>query len=277
MNKKNCIIHANCQGEPFIKRLMTSPEFAEQFECRLFTNYIREPIPASELAGCSLFLYQHLGPEWNELSSDALLAQLPDSTPALCIPNMFFKAYWPFWSGAPGFNYRDILLDEMINLGLPAEETIVLFLRMDIANKHDLTARVNAMIEQERQREAHTPIKYLDLILDTYREKRLFNTVNHPGPELLNHATRHILKHLHIAPADETLLADIGDDFPEFEQPIHPKIAAFFNWDFAHDATEYDVYGTQMTYAKYVTNYVVAQKSGVEDFIAFLQEDGATS
>ncbi len=272
MGKELCILHANCQGEPLLKRLLTSPEFSSRYECVLYTNYIKEPIPDDMIGDCALFLYQYLKPRWGELASDRLLAKLPDGARSLCVPNLFFKGYWPLWSGKQGFDYRCSLLDDVIDLGLPPEETVLLFLHTDVA-KHNPLSLVSATIEQEREREKHTPVKYLDVILKNYREQRIFNTVNHPGSLLMNHVTRGVLAELGMEPADDGAMQSLGDPFPEFEQPINPKIGDFFGWDFAGVDTEYEVYGRKMTFARYVSNYVVAKQIGAKDFIGFLQGD----
>lgn len=271
MDKKLCIVHANCQGEPLIERLRASGDFNDSYRCMLFTNYTREPIPDDLLARCDLFLHQHLHAGWTELASAVLLGKLPETARHLCIPNIFFKAYWPLWSGEPGFDYRCSLLDELIGLGLPPEETALLYLRSDIAGKYDLLDLVAKTIEQERERESHTPVKYLDVILDNYRTTRIMHTVNHPGSLLMNHVARSVLDHLGMAAPDEAVLAALGEPFAEFEQPIHPKIGSYFGWDFAGPDTEYNVYGRRMTFPVYAANYIIAMQAGVTDFIGFLQ------
>jgi len=271
MNKELCIVHANCQGEPLIERLKTCPEFSERYDVTLFTNYTREPIPAETLGRCSLFLYQYLDDKWNELASNALLKNLPESTTHLCIPNMFFKGYWPLWSGAQGFDYRCRHLDDFIAKKLPPEETILLFLHSDITTIYDLIDLVGQTIEQERGREARTPIKYLNLLIENYRDQRLFNTINHPGSFLMNHVARGILTHLGFESLNENAMESLGEPFPEFEQPINPKIGHFFGWNFAGADTQYEIYGRKMTFARYAANYVMARQANISDFIGFLQ------
>ena len=83
VDKPIAILHANCQGRPLAARLLASPEFAGGFMPRVYLNYAREAIPAADLERCGLFLYQHLGPEWGDLSSAALLARLPAGCPSL--------------------------------------------------------------------------------------------------------------------------------------------------------------------------------------------------
>lgn len=273
MDKKNCILHANCQGAPLLHRLAQCPEFAEQFQCVLITNYTREPVPDDLLSQCDLFLYQHLGPTWNELSSDALLAKLPQTARHLCVPNMFFTGYWPTWTGKLGFDYRCTYLDALIDTNLPPEKIILVYLHTDMSEKFDLLSLVAETLDKERKRESHTPIKYLDIISNEYRSTRLFNTVNHPRKRLMNHVAKGVLAELGFTPPNDATLDALGEPFPEFEQPINPKVADFFGWDFAGQDREYRVYGRPMTFSRWVANYVFAKRAGVTDFIGFLQGD----
>jgi len=271
MSRELCLIHANCQGDPLLDRLNCCAAFRERYECRLYTNYIREPIPDADLGRCALFLYQHLGPEWAGLASATLLGKLPGTARSLCIPNMFFKGYWPTWSGREGFDYRCELLDGYIDAGLSQEEAVLLYLRADLAAKLDLDAVLEATLARERERESHTPVKYMGLIEERHGREQLFNTVNHPGPLLMDHAARGVLRELGLPEPDSDAMAGLGDPFPEFEQPVHPSVSAFFGWDFAGPEREYRVYGRSMTFAAWTANYVYARQHGVTDFIGFLQ------
>ncbi|QGY40034.1 hypothetical protein GM415_07810 [Pseudodesulfovibrio cashew] len=271
MDKQLCIVHANCQGPPLLDRLRACPQFDEQYECVLYTNYVREPVPDELLARCDLFLYQFLTPSWGDLASKTLLSKLPDSARSLCVPNMFFKGYWPLWSGAAGFDYRCSHLDEFLAMNLPPRETVMLYLRSDIPRRFDLLDLVSKSIEQERERESHTPIKYLELLLAEYRDQRLFNTVNHPGRLLMDHVASGVLEHLGFDHPGQAAFDAVDDPFADFEQPIHPRIGDYFGWDFATAETEYQIYGRRMTHARYVANYVMCAQAGIPDFVGYLQ------
>ncbi len=271
MGKELCIVQANCQGEPLLGRLRTCPEFAQRYECVLFTNYSREPVPDELLGRCSLFLYQFLAPKWGDLSSQTLIGKLPESARHLCIPNMFFTGYWPTWSGREGFDYRCTYLDELVDKGLPAEDVVILYLNTEFSKKIELLDAVSRSLEIERQRQARTPVQYVDLLVANYRDERLYNTVNHPGGRLMNHAARGVLRELGFAPPDDSAFAALGEPFAEFEQPVNPRIAEHFGWNFGGADTQYNVYGRRMSFARYVANYVAARQAGVTDFIGFLQ------
>lgn len=250
-------------------RLMTCPDFAARYRCELYTNYIHEEIPVGRLEECGLFLYQHLGSNWGELASSELLGRVPETAHHICIPNMVFLGYWPFWNSTPGFNYRDSVLEDLLAKGLSGEEILALYLRSPLAVRHDLAAQLEDTLKRERERASHTPINYVDIIERMFRRERLFNTVNHPGPRLLNHVAVEILRLLDMEVPEE--VQHMPDAFPEFEQPIHPQVAAFHGLEFAGPETLYEVYGKKKTFAQYAANYIEARLAGIDDFIGYLQ------
>lgn len=274
MGKDICIIHANCQGEPLLERLMLCPSFAERYECTLVTNYTREPMPES-ITSASLLLYQHLGPQWGELASETVIRRLPANARSLCIPNMFFMGYWPLWYSAPGFNYRDRRLDDLLDMDLPDEETLTLFLRQPIKKYHDLDRLLDETFQHEAEREAHTPIKYLDFIRENWRTRRLFNTINHPGSELMALAAHGVLTELGLEPVPMERLCALPDPFPEFELPVHPLVADHYGLGFAGPDAQYAVYGQTMTFAAYVAHYIDCRRNGITDFISYLRARAA--
>ncbi|MDR3640655.1 MAG: WcbI family polysaccharide biosynthesis putative acetyltransferase [Humidesulfovibrio sp.] len=271
MEKRPAILHANCQGAPLAEALRASPEFDASFASRVYLNYARQPIPHAELDACGLFLYQHLGPEWGELASEALLRRLPSGCRSLCIPNMFFRGPWPLWSGAPGFDYRDVLLDHLLDMGLPRRDILHLHLRTPLAAKYDLAARLDETTALERARQAHTPVPYLDYVLDSFRSRSLFHTINHPRAELLAHAASGILCALGLQAPDPARLAALSTDYEEFSLPIHPQAAEFYGLAYADADTRYPVYGKTKTFEDYAAAYVDCRLAGIEDFISYLQ------
>ena len=114
MNKPLCLIHANCQGDELEALLLASPEFRRAYRLERYTNYTREVIPAQSLAECSLFLYQSLGGEWGDLSSETLLTRLPKSASSLRIPGLFFNGCWPLWTSDSPIDFGDQLLDRLL-------------------------------------------------------------------------------------------------------------------------------------------------------------------
>ncbi|MEF2145737.1 MAG: WcbI family polysaccharide biosynthesis putative acetyltransferase [Desulfovibrionaceae bacterium] len=273
MSKELCIVHANCQGEPLAEFLGRVPGFGERHEVRLYTNYVHEPIADAELGRCAVFIYQPLLDEskWGELVSRRLLAKLPGNARSVAIPSMFFRHYWPFWEGGEDFSFRDRVLERLLQEGLSGAQALQVFLHTNVVNGPDMESLAAAALKHERIKESLTPIKYVDLILERFREEMLFNTVNHPGHALLCHVGREVLRHLGEPLPEDGVEPYMSELHPEFRMPIHPRVAAHWGLAFANDATLYPVYGRMKTFAQYAANYVDARSLGIDDLISYLR------
>lgn len=271
MKRKKCILHANCQGEPLRDILFLSEEFRKTYEVRIYTNYIREEIPAKTLGECSLFLYQHLGKGWGELSSESLISRLSPDCTRLAVPNMLFTFYWPTWDRSIDFPYPDSLLESLLDRGLEEWEILHLYLKSDLRRMLNLEKAALKAEKWERLKESHTPVKYVDFMFEKFRARKLFNTFNHPGKEMMIHSGCKVLDLLEMEQPPSEALEAFPEPFPEFEMPIHPQVAKYWGLEFCGPETLYNVYGKDMNFEEYVSLYIKCRKMGIDDFISFLR------
>lgn len=269
---EDCVLHANCQGEPLSLLLGASPEFAARWRIRQYTNYTRDAIPASALQNATLFLYQYLGPEWGNLSSESLLRKIGPRTVPVCIPNMFFKGYWPLWTNKSLMDFGDSLLDRLYESGAGKPEILRVYLHGDVEKLADPAGVVAKTLAAEREKESRCDVKTVPFVEENWRGMRLFQTVNHPDAPLLVHAAQGILSHLGFAPLPESVCGEFSYGYEGFELPIHPKIAAFHGLPFAGEDTPYPVFGRSMTFTQYISRYIDCRMSHMEnDFLGYLQ------
>ena len=153
MHRKLCLMHANCQGDELERLLTASQAFSRVYRLIRRTNYTRERITDQELAACDLFLYQHLNETWGEFSSASLLRRLSPSATALCIPNLMFRGYWPFWTNLSPIDFGDSLLNRLIDEGAPKPVILRIYLHGNIQTFVDLQASLEETIAVERQKE----------------------------------------------------------------------------------------------------------------------------
>lgn len=271
MKKRICILQANCQGEPIEDLLNLSPEFKESYHIHRFTNYIREPIPDELLAKCDLFLYQHLTQGWGELSSATITSKLKNECKIIAFPNMLFIHYWPLWSSKKGFDYPDTFLESLFERDLDESQILHLFLNAKLTNIYDFKSIIAESEKVERQKENFCSAEYVDYILANYKQKKLFNTINHPRKKLLTNTVNAILSELHMLPLSASHTESFPEPFPDFEQPIHPQIAEYLGLEFCGPDTRYHVYGAELTFREYAVRYIKCRSLGIEDFIGFLQ------
>ncbi len=268
--KKICLLHANCQGEPLAELLMLSAEFRGEYELYRFTNYTREFIPDNIINNCDLFLYQTLGDNWGNHSSAKLCARLKSSASSIAIPNMRFLHYWPLWSSEPGFDYRDKFLDSLLDRGLNESQILHLCMNTKLTNIYNLNEILEQSEQIERDKEKLTPIKYVDWMLEHYKQIPLYNTINHPRTELLFLMANGTLKELGIDPLSNQDISAFPPPFADFEQPIHPQVAEYLGLEFGGPQQRYHVYGAELTFEEYAMRYIKCRKNSIDDFIGFL-------
>ncbi|MEG6504833.1 WcbI family polysaccharide biosynthesis putative acetyltransferase [Nitratidesulfovibrio sp. 1201_IL3209] len=278
-----CLIHANCQGDPLAVLLAASPQFAERYEIRRYTNYLRERIAPAELSGCGLFLYQHLGEKWDDHASDRLLAMVNPAARVLRLPNMLFTGYWPFWTNKSPMDFGDSFLDRLVSMGLSMAEILHVYLHGDIAAKYDLDAMLRHSLAVERDKErgagdAATPAAIpavvaptVDLVEALWKQERLFATINHPNRRLVLHMAEGVLAALGMDPLPPAVRDGFTDPYPEFELPIHPQVAAHHGLAFGGPDATFNIYGRRMTFEDYARRYADCRLRGIDNFIGYLQ------
>lgn len=255
--------------------LTASAAFNRAYRLIRRTNYTREPVAEEELASCGLFLYQHLDEFWGEFSSAALLRRLPASATALCIPNLFFKGYWPFWTSDSPIAFGDSLLNRLIDEGASKPVILRIYLHGNIRSFVDLKASLEETVEKERQKERLTCVSTVDFLLERWKRHLAFHTVNHPGRDMLLHAANGILEAAGFPPlTDDERAAAFHAGFPsysDFDLPVHPQVAAFHGLEFTGPESGFAVFGRRMTFTAYISRYIDCRANGMgDDFISYL-------
>lgn len=267
-----CVLHANCQGEPLAQLLRLSPDFERLFYIQHYLNYTREPVPQDAMTQAEVFIYQHLGPQWEGLSSAVLQQQLGPKARSFCIPNMFFKGYWPFWTSHSPIDFGDAVLDKLIDAKADKAAILKIYVHGDIHKFTDPDAEVAASLEKERQKERMCDVPIASLVEEFWRDECLFYTVNHPGKRLLFHVAEGVLHWLGLPPLPHWVKREYEPEYAEFELPIHPQLAEHFALPFARPGHLFRIFARKMDFARYVSRYIdCRQHDFQESFQAYLQ------
>lgn len=267
---KKLILHANCQGEMLQIILGRHPGFSRHFDCRLYTNYIREPIPDEALAGCSAFIYQYLGTDWGELASAKLLAKLSSNCLTLCIPSYFLRTFWPLQYNAGEHALRDRLLEDLWQRGLARNEYMYMSTRPSLLDGYDVRTIVENSLAHERIKATHTPIAYMPRLLEDCMRKMAFYTPNHPGEELLLLVANEILARLDLPPMTRAAMPSLEPYYTALQLPVHPGLADLFSLSWLRPDTTFALYGHQVAYAQFAWLYAEYRDSGIASFIDFM-------
>jgi hypothetical protein len=270
--KDLCLIHANCQAEPLMELLAFSPFFSATWEVKFYTNYLKEEIPQEELDRCGLFLHQHLGDEWGAFSSASLTARLNPAAEAVCLPNMFFKGYWPFWTSTSPIDFGDTLLDKLIDAGAQKPEILKIYCYGNLEKFADIKGVAEESLAIEEEKDKRSPVKVATLMREQWREESLFYTCNHPAKRLLGSMANQLLKYLGFPLLDENLIASYLPEYSNFELPVHPQVAEALNLSFVGPKHEFNVFGRRLTFLQYISRYIDCRQQGYEDsFLGYLQ------
>lgn len=271
MAKELCLIHANCQGDALKELLEASPGFTDKFEIRHLRNYKGEDLDTGLLDSAAIFLHQYLTEKWGEISTSQVLGRLSPKSQAICIPNCFFKGYWPLWVHKPEvIDFPDSLLENLLAKGLPPSDILRLYLRADPALTGDAEKIAQDTLVWEKEKETHTPIKYVDMIAENWRERQMFLTINHPAPALFVHIAQQILSLLSLPPVPESFAKNYVSPHDEFWLPIHPVIGQRLGLPFADAGRRYPAFGNSYTHKEYTLIYLACRQNGVKDLPAAL-------
>lgn len=279
MQKELCILHANCQGLPLGRLLLASPGFQARWRIRGVLNYKREPLSDADLDSATLFIYQNLTFKWEMLASENVLKRLSPSARTLCIPNPFFKGYWPLWTnkdleGKP-LRFGDIYIEHLIGMGLDLSEITHVYLRTPLVRKFDLDGLLEESCAIEAKREAPCAFKTLPWVLEHWRTEQVCSTINHPSPRLLRFMADNVLEQLNLPPLTDAQVCALLNELPDavscdvsdetkLELPIHPQVAAYYGLPFGGPDTRYMAWGKRISFEEYTIAYVDMRLRGEE-------------
>lgn len=271
MGRQLCLIHANCQGYALSQLLEANPDFAARFEARHLRNYEREQLEQGLLDSSAIFLHQYLAEKWGDLSTEEILQRLPATTQAICIPNCFFKGYWPFWSFEPDkIDFTDSLLEELIERGLPDAAILRIYLKADPALAGDVEQIAADSLRIEKEKEKRCAIRYAHIIEERWRTEQLFLTVNHPGRALFLHIANELLALLGLGQVPEAFARDWVNPENGFWLPLHPVVAERLRLPFASRERRYPCFGASMTHQEYIVTYLACRRNGIRNLSAAL-------
>lgn len=272
------LVHSNCQGAALAALLKAHPPCADRYEVQHVVNHLRRPFPADLLPRTAIYCYQHLEPHWDDHASAPLLARLPAASHAICFPNLFFKGYWPLWTGQAGIDFKDIFLETLLAKGLADREIQHLACHSDLTRFFDLEAiwAESLAVEQKKETRWDIPadVPMTSVIASDFRHAPLFYTINHPAKALIVRIAQALCHALALPPIAAGTLAAMAEPFGDFLLPVHPQVAALQGLTWCDAGTRFPCYGHPITHAEYVASYLYCRRQGIDDLIGFLQLRG---
>lgn len=270
--RQTLILYGNCQADAMTSTLAVDPIVSSFYQVSYFRSF-DHPVEGRTLFDeritkrCALLWEQH----------DPQAFPQSASLPKHCLTVRFaatdFNLLWPFNCVNPHnapeppvypfgrYAYGDRIIANAIDRGMNADDVLDYYLNGWEEYKIDLDRLLQLETARIQARDARCDVKIGDFVLNQFRKERLFWTVNHPAPVLLNvlierllHASDPVQPVLADADVAQTLAAHFPPEGPlgVVGVPIHPKIAEHLELEWYNPNERYRSWdGKTYTYVEY--------------------------
>lgn len=268
-DKKICTIAANCQGA-YIKALLEAhSDFSQDFKIFFFVNYQKEEIPIDLLKKTDILIYQPLSEKWASISETSLLTKIPPNVFKIKIPYLTFPLYWPLFVHDPRnvnnleypfgqFPYGDKYILDLLRKGIEKEKILNKIKTKDVLNMISPDDILQKYIKFQQDLDSRRDQKFLEFIIENFRNHKLFESYNHPSKFLAIYQVNDILKKLgYRSLKNEEVPINLDSFLQMFQQPINPFIAKALMLEFEADwDTEYKIWFKPLKASEYYRAYI---------------------
>lgn len=269
MGKPRVLLYGNCQGWWYAHLLKLQPEVTERFDVVYLANFGTWPMdhPIHDpgfVASCSVVIWQTAA----GCKSPEFLNAVSTHCRQIRFPTLSLKILWPFHAKDPrncpqeGFpygpySYGDRLLMRLMDQGIPAEDLPRRYVDTDISTIVDLERYAELAFAEMRINDRSSDIAVTPLIEETFRERRLFHTINHAAFPLLDAVYKQLESSLlERGIRDEVNLPPNAQDYFGDEQiPIHPQVIAHFRIKWATPSTKWRYHSSLLSMDEYILAY----------------------
>jgi hypothetical protein len=247
-DKLLCCIYGNCQITVISRMLCSSSEFAKKYviiqlpEIFKVEEYNHDYESFESLLGATdLFIYQHVNKENRfgyKLSTDYILGNLSADCKRICIPNSYVGMYYPQLSKKRGecipndelMPYGDSVIQN--NIKSKSFNELIHFMTSDaVYSEKSIEEHLERSINELVTREQHCDIMISDYIVESYKEKCIGYSPNHPTNDVLHIVAHRILSYIGIE--CNTLSSNIALD--QYEMIIYPSVRSGLKLTFQKD------------------------------------------
>lgn len=271
---KKFSIYGSCQAPALAKILMTCESFANEWElieiepCFSIDESVLRSHLENNLPYLDMFIFQPVSETHRgELfSSKFLRDQLPDDTIKISFPYLHWEGYYPLSNAPYGLNphpdgYVDVLIGAAVSQNFELEallnkqKNIGASLLLDI-NEIESWCASELRSREDGNNDGGRPLDICiaDFIVENWRNKMLFYTMNHPTSELLKEVAACCLKLLDYKGIDISF-SDILDPLSLTQLSIYPEYSDGFAFSNPQLISSVQINFNKITTSEYV-NYM---------------------
>jgi hypothetical protein len=245
--KRRMLVYGNCQAGWLAQMLQQNAEVANTYEIVYLSDY--SEIPADHPIHRPGFLSTRTDAVWQTASGckpPEFLAGLPADCRQIRFPTLWLKLLWPMYAvdprnqPEPGFPwgrypYGDRLVMKLLQDGVSIEDLSRRYVETDLNKIVNLDRFTEMSLAELRFNDQQSDIAITPFIERTFRQRKLFGTVNHPTFLILNRIYHGVIGALLGRPVPDDLPApaDAAEVLGSEETPLHPQIIAHFKLEWA--------------------------------------------
>jgi hypothetical protein len=201
IDMKKCLIYANCQGYYIGQVLMSSPQFAAQYEVDTQENYaFNKPLDAAKFGAADLLVYQPISAKHEGHCTNRALSKLKPGANTVAFPYIRNDGIFPLYEAGDTI-VGGTAIKALQDGGLSCDEVKVMALAggVDFNLKERYWQSMAIMRKQERDCAINSsdPIVVVtDFIEENLSSECLFYSQNHVTNKVLYHVANGVLQSL---------------------------------------------------------------------------------
>lgn len=263
------VIYGNCQAAAVAKALKSLPHVSSRFEVHHHFVSNKEPsqgVWEDHIRRSHAIVVQNVA-DWDGYPFKDCL---PAETIRVDVPFIYLASLWPFdCMQNPADEVANMLRPQNQDWDFAYQDSILARLRNEIARPEE---RYRAYVEMSYPG-AISLKRYHDIeacrllnsdkklglnvgsfVINNFQTQRLFHTITHPAPALMEVLVGEILQKLMI-PFNPSALS-MNDDFAYYQVPVHPKVISDLNIEWANETSKYQFYDRRLTFGEYFKKYI---------------------
>lgn len=267
--KRRMLVYGNCQAGWLAQMLQRHADVAAQYEIVYLSDYA--VIPTDHPIHDPGFLATRTDAVWQTASGcqpPAFLAGLPADCRQIRFPTLWLKLLWPTYAVDPRnqpepefpwgrYPYGDRLVMKLLREGVALDDLPKRYIETDLNKIVNLDRFTEMTLAELRFNDAQSDVAITPFIESSFRQRRLFGTVNHPTFLILQRIYSGVVDTLLRrtgAVADEEP-ADADDVLGEEETPLHPQIIRHFGLTWAAPGMRWRYRSAFLTLEEYLQAY----------------------
>jgi tetratricopeptide (TPR) repeat protein len=268
-DRRRVLVYGNCQGGWLARALQQHSVVSAQFEIIYLSDYLERPPdhPINDpgfLATCAVVVWQTA----SGCKAPWFVAGIPASTRQIRYPTLWLKLLWPTYAVDPRnvheekfpwgrYPYGDRLVMKLLAENVPLADLPQRYVDFDLNRLVNLDRFTEMSLAELRFNDRQSDVAITPFIESTFRQRKLFGTVNHPTFAILHQIYTGVASLLLDQPlADAAALPpNAADVLGEEETPLHPQIISHFKLTWAQAGLRWRYRTAFLTLEEYLRAY----------------------